>query len=634
MPPVLVQREAAPPVPPVAPEPPVPPAPPVAVPPVLPPVLPPVAVPPVAVEPPVPVPPVAVDPPDPDVPSPQASADVAAIITVEKSQVARKESASFMMPPVRSVGRPRSILPERTLSANLGKRGPLLLLPERTFSANLGKRGPLLPPRREGPPCHGVKWSFLRRVHTLQPIPMRKPFRRAGALLASSLLLAGFLLRTPAAGAADVPPSIAAQASISAQTLTLANGLRVFLVPDRTAARVTVRLAIDAGSKDDPADARGTSEVIERLLDDPSTRHVPREMRANLFSALGISEWNAEVESSFDATEITVTVPPSDLALALWFESDRIGFFADGAGDEEVMRKAATVKPAGWNASLTFRTGRAALFGAEHPYGGQADAMHVVPSRVRAHIQKYFVPRSTLLAVVGNFDPKATKAQIEQFFGPLADGPKPSAPAFKSPVRLEETRLRLDADVAQPAIGMTWATPAFMQPDDALFDGLAIILAARLDADHVQGSKAAAQVTARQASMRSGSVFHVEVKAASGHTAGEMEGLVDAALEKLRTEGPTAAEVTRASRLYLTNKLAMMSRTSNQAYLVTTLVLDGQDVAFLPQLLGRYEAMSPASLKGVVEKYLGKSKRVTMTVVPRPPAPAPAPGPGNTGGGA
>lgn len=461
---------------------------------------------------------------------------------------------------------------------------------------------------------------------------MLKPSRRAGALLVSSLLLAGSLLRPPAAHADGAPPSVAAAASLPTQAFTLPNGLRVFLAPDAAASRATVRVAIDAGSKDDPRDARGTSEVIERLLADPSTRHVPREMRASLFAALGISEWRAEVTASFDATEISVTVPPSDVALALWFESDRLAFFGDGADDDEVMRKAAAVTPAGWNSWPTFRAGRAALLGDDHPYGGNEDLAHLRPSRVREQIKKYYGPRSTAVAVAGNFDPKAVKEQIEEMFGPLVDTPKPSLPTASAPALSDEKRIRVEAEGGHTGVGMVWATPAYMDPEDVLFDGLGSILAARLEADHVQGSKAASTVSTTQASMRLGSVFHVEMRAAPGHSSSEMELLVEGAIEKLRREGPTAAEVTRVSRMWLTNKLALLTRTANQAYLLTTFSFAGREMTFLPQLLGRYEGMSAAALRSAAEKYLGKSRRVTVTLAPRVSMPASGPRP--QGGGA
>lgn len=418
--------------------------------------------------------------------------------------------------------------------------------------------------------------------------------------------------------------------ALHAEKVSLANGLTVFLTPDPKAVQVGIRIAIDLGSKDDPLDARGMAQVIGRLLDDPSTRHVPRDKRDTLFQALGVREWETGVEADIDTTEIDLLVPPSDVALALWFQSDRVAFFLDGASEEEIVEKEKRVSPEGWNSRIMFRSGRKWLFGDDHPYGGFAAATQIEGPRVRAHARKYVVPRNMVIGVAGNFDPKAVKKHVEEMFGGMADSPKPAGPRWFAPVLSGERTIRVDGGVERPTLGLMWVTPGFAEKDDPTLDNVAAALAERLEKELVDSRKIADRVIVQQATLKLSGAFNMEVRAAEGHDLAEIEPVVDAEIERMRKEGPTAAEVSRAARRMLTAKLLSMPRAENQAYLTTMFPMMGQELSFLPEMLRRIETQSPEAVRAAALKYLVKD-RVIVRARPRPANNTPGdPAPNNT----
>ncbi len=450
---------------------------------------------------------------------------------------------------------------------------------------------------------------------------MRKP-SVGWRWLAGLSLVSGLFVAGSSALADDAKPSVSSQVSFAPQRLTLSNGLTVLLVPDPTATQVTLRISWDLGTKDDPEDMRGMAEVIERLLLDPSTRHVRREMRQSLIRTLGIEEWRTDVNAAFDHTAVSVSMPSSDVNVALWLESDRMGFLLDGTDDPVITEKASSTTPQGWDEESTFRLGRAALFGKHHPYGGEMDLSALTTKAVREQIRKYLVPRNTVLALVGSFDAKVAKAQIEEDFGSLADLPKPAAIVAPKVTMTGEKRVRGEAGIPLSHVGMVWATPSFLDPEDAAFDGLAYILDDRLTKKHVEGSKAMAYVDVHQASMKLASVFEARVTVGPGHTEQEVEGLLDEEIEKMRTEGPTADEVKRASRSYMLNRTLDFTRTANRAYVMSVSFLIVDDAAFAPKWFGAYEALTADKIKSAAAKHLGKSQRVVVTVTPNPRAPS------------
>ena len=117
------------------------------------------------------------------------------------------------------------------------------------------------------------------------------------------------------------------------------------------------------------------------------------------------------------------------------------------------------------------------------------DRQSKVGRRHGEHLRKHILPRNSVVALSGSFDPKVVKAQIEEDFGSLADLPKPKGPVVPEAAVTKEKRVRGEASVALPRVAMLWGTPAFLDPEDASFDGIANILDERLTKKYVEGTK-------------------------------------------------------------------------------------------------------------------------------------------------
>lgn len=403
------------------------------------------------------------------------------------------------------------------------------------------------------------------------------------------------------------------------QEHTLPNGLCVLLAPDRSARRVAVRVLFRSGMASDPVALRGLTRVVGLFLEDPSTRHVPRALRGSLFRTLGMEEYDVSHNVDLDETELSFTVAPTELGVALWLESDRMGFLLDGVDENTVRQKVTSVTyPSGVFAGA-LRLGRAELFGDAHPYGGEPTPMRAGVRDVRAYIQKHFVPRNTVISIAGNFVPAIVRSQLEEMFGPILDTPAPEPPTAPKVEIATERRIRIEANVAQPECLMLWPTAPFLEADDLVLDGLAYVLRLRLQKRLLDG-KLASSTAARQISKRLGSAFHVAAAPAEGHTVDEMERLLNEEIEKIRKDGPTADEGTRAQRTLLTSTLLNLSEPTGQTYFLSMFLHVKSDAAFLPSFVSGYEAVSAAAIQRVANKYLSKG-RVVVTVTPSPSAP-------------
>src|SRR5262245_61200048 len=117
----------------------------------------------------------------------------------------------------------------------------------------------------------------------------------------------------------------------------LANGLRVVIERDPRQPLVAVVVAYDVGQRDDPRGYRELAHLVEHLTF-RGTRHLADGEMARRLDAAG-AVWNAY--TSADQTAYETLLPARHLPLALWLESERMGFAADAfaASTLEVERE-------------------------------------------------------------------------------------------------------------------------------------------------------------------------------------------------------------------------------------------------------------------------------------------------------
>src|SRR5262245_18517270 len=110
------------------------------------------------------------------------------------------------------------------------------------------------------------------------------------------------------------------------QQRTLANGLRVVVSPDADGADVSVLGAYRVGARGEPGGLEGIAHLAEHLMFTGS-KHVPGGGHFRYLARAGATLVNAQTDAH--GTAFHETVPPDRLELALWLESDRMGYLTD-----------------------------------------------------------------------------------------------------------------------------------------------------------------------------------------------------------------------------------------------------------------------------------------------------------------
>ena len=457
-------------------------------------------------------------------------------------------------------------------------------------------------------------------------------------------VLAGLTVLGPAASAPGAVTSAPPRVEIGFEKYTLPNGLEVILREDHRLPIVAVNLWYHVGPANETAGRTGFAHLFEHMMFQGSG-HVGDDQHFKLLEGAGASMINGTTD--FDRTNYMEDIPSNQLELALWLESDRMGFLLDRldqpklSNQQDVVRnerrQSVENQPYGLVEEELFHQ----LFPQGHPYyasviGSHQDIQAAKLEDVKDFFRRYYAPNNASLAIVGDIDVARTKALVEKYFGSLSRGPAVPAVDAKTPPITSERRAVVKDKVELPRVYLAWITPSIFQPGDAEADLTARILggskASRLYRSLVFDKKIAQTVTANQQSLALGSVFQISATAKPGHTAEELEKAIDAELASYAANGPTAEELAAAQNALYSSTVLSLENYGSFGGVANRLNLYNhflKDPGYLNHDLARYAALTPASLKAFAAAHLQPSHRVVVQGIPGekalPPNPPAAP---------
>jgi zinc protease len=410
---------------------------------------------------------------------------------------------------------------------------------------------------------------------------------------------------------------------------TLDNGLRVILHEDHRLPMVAVNLWYHVGSKNEHPGRTGFAHLFEHLMFEGS-QHYDK----GFFHPLQEAGASLNGSTNPDRTNYWEVVPTNALELALWMESDRMGYLLPALSEQKFENQRDVVlnerrqnyenRPYG----LAMMAITAALFPPDHPYhwqtiGETADLKAATFEEVRAFFQTYYHPANASLVVAGDIAPADALERVRRYFGDIPPGPPP-APLDVNASLDRETRLLLEDRVEFPRLYLSWHSPAIFTEGDAEMDLLSDLIAngkvSRLYRSLVYERRIATDVMAFQNSRELGGFWQLVTTAAPGHTLTELDEAIDRELSTLLDEGPTTDEVERgriqaeAQFVYRLQTLGGFGGKSDQLNAYSVFL---NDPGYFERDLARYERVSAQALHRVAKQHLRRDRCVVLSVVPK-----------------
>ena len=409
---------------------------------------------------------------------------------------------------------------------------------------------------------------------------------------------------------------------------TLDNGLDVIVHEDRHVPIVAVNIWYHVGSKDESPGRTGFAHLFEHLMFEGSEHH-----NAGYFPPLQRAGALLNGSTNTDRTNYWEVVPTGSLDLALWMESDRMGYLLPALTRERFetqrnvvlneRRQSYENRPYG----MALMAILSELFPPAHPYHwmtiGSVDDLRTMQFEdVQAFFRAYYHPSNASLVLAGDIDAVQGFEMAERYFGDLPPGVRPPRVAASAELMCEK-RLLLEDRVELPRIYLAWHSPAMFADGDADLDLLGELLAngktSRLYRRLVYEERIAVDVSAHQSSREIGSFFLVAATAAPGRTLSDVLAVLDVEIQRLAADGPSAGEMERvmaqaeAQFIYRLQTVGGFGGKSDQLNAYNVLCGDPD---YFSRDLQRYQAATSESIRDAA-RYLRVDRRVALSIVPR-----------------
>ena len=415
---------------------------------------------------------------------------------------------------------------------------------------------------------------------------------------------------------------------------TLDNGLDVIVHEDHRCPIAAVNLWYHVGSKNERPGRTGLAHLFEHLMFEGSAHH-----DSGYFAPLQKAGAALNGSTNCDRTNYWEVVPTNALELALWLESDRLGYLlpaltsAKFENQREVVlnerRQSYENRPYG----LALMALMSALFPSDHPYhwttiGHAEDIRAATLEDAHAFFQTYYHPGNASLTVAGDVDTEPVLELVRRHFEEIPAGsPVPAvvtgAESQRNPTPAAvDTRLLLEDRVELPRLYLAWRSPRLFSDGDADMDLLAELLAggktSRLYRTLVYERRLATDVSAAQGSRDIDGWFCLIATAAPGSKLMELEQVIVEELAALADSGPSEAELQRGLtqvEVQFVYRLQTVGGFNGRSDQLNAYNVYAGDPGFMVRDRARYRSTTAERVRGAV-RQLHEPGRIALSVVP------------------
>jgi len=405
--------------------------------------------------------------------------------------------------------------------------------------------------------------------------------------------------------------------------VTLPNGARLLLQPDRRLPNLHLRLVVTGGPLFEEAGQRGSSSLLATMLTKDAGKR----------SAAQVAQFIEEVGGSFhplsgnNSLGLAAEVLPPDFDRALAVISDAVLAPAFKPGTfklEQDAQLAGLADDADDVVTLARKLTRRKFFGA-HPLaldasGDEAGVKALTPAALRALHRRLFVGSNVVLAVAGDFDPKKLMPKLKAFLSKIPKGRVPTAQPGERPIRLPaeagdfvEIQPREQAVVLQAFPGTRVHAPDYHVGEvaDELFSGMASRLFER-----VREERGLAYF------VRSGRVLGLDTgmfyffAGTQPGKEGEVLAEIDAEIARVQAGGVEEVELRRCQARLKAGQRASMQTNASRALQASLNALQGQPINAWKDYDAKIDAVTVADLATFAGKYFQKKLRTQVVVRP------------------
>ena len=408
----------------------------------------------------------------------------------------------------------------------------------------------------------------------------------------------------------------------------LDNGLQIVLQPDEALPLVAVNLWYHVGSRDEQPGRTGLAHLFEHMLFQGSGNVGTNDHFRYVQQVGGV----ANGSTWLDRTNYYETMPSHQLDLALWLESDRMGFLLPALDQAKLDRQRDVVLNERRQTVDNQPYGRAGErlyelnFPLPHPYhwpvlGYPPDLEATTLEDVESFFRRFYAPDNAVLTLAGDFEPRQAVDSIERYFGDLPRGPGVEAPVPPATTRpLGEVRETMADSVELTRIYHAWTLPAYGERAWYVADMLAAVLAegksSPLYRELVYERQLAQDIGTYVLPTELGSMFLLVATARPDVEPDALERALDDQLAAAAARPADTGELERARNHVRVDFLEQLQSLDQRADLLSQLTTYFDDPERLDSELNLYLDISADEIQALAADLLRPERRVALRVVP------------------
>jgi predicted Zn-dependent peptidase len=407
----------------------------------------------------------------------------------------------------------------------------------------------------------------------------------------------------------------------------LGNGLRVVLNEDHSAPLVAVNLWYHVGSKNERRGRTGFAHLFEHMLFSGS-EHVGNNEHFRYVQSVG-GVLNGT--TFFDRTNYFETLPSNYLALGLWLESDRMGFFLPALTQEklDIQREVVKEERRQRYDNVPYGTAFERLlhlaFDPDYSYhwptiGSMEDLGAASLDDIRDFFATWYRPDNCVLTVIGDFVPAEAKKLVEMYFSDIVPGGAfPEFDLERKPMSGERREV-FASPVQLPRLYRLYHLPKMGSADWVAGDLLSTVLgsdkASRLDRALVHEKQIAQDVAVYVLPTEATGMLMLQATAKEDVPIGDIEAAIDEEIARLIRDGVEDDELQRAQTRAEVDYAHQLENYDARADLIGMMATYFSDPSLVNSWLEPYHSATAADLQRVAAQYLVPGNRATSVFVP------------------
>lgn len=428
--------------------------------------------------------------------------------------------------------------------------------------------------------------------------------------------------------------SPAAELAFPIEKHTLDNGLMVLLIPDHSAATVTLQVWYKTGSRNERPGITGISHLFEHLMFKGTDTYPKDKFDRLIYGNGGINNaWTA-----FDNTTYYEVIPSDKLDIVMALEADRSRHLKINEENLSSERNVVINERLWRFDNSPFGALYEQLFNnafVAHPYrwlpiGFRSDIDAITLEDCLEYYRIHYSPNNSFLVIAGDFDSKEAMKTVEKYYKSVkAELPPPPVKTIE-PEQQGEKRIDYHRVAQLPAMFAGYKIPAGSDPDiipirvagKILFSGESSRLYSRL----VYNEQKALFIEGDAMVNNNPSLFFVGAQAVPGVDIKDVEKAIYEEIDRLKTEPISAGELQKAKNQMESEFIGGLVSNEDRAGQVGSYEIDTGDYMNIYSFPDKVQAVTAEDIMRVVNKYLVDTRRTVVTLIPEQPKGAGASG--------